>query len=384
MAGLEERGTADRGVDARTLDDTLAGAGRITRRAIPLYSPADLVRRAQRIHTILSGNSRERQWGPAERQEGFRTLIALYDEMDRRVRAAPMGDDGLPRLKGIRWDPGSPLAGTTADISPFQNLDWWHVNLRQMPAVQRTRRIRPTVTDTPQPIPNISIDVRAGETGQAIGSIMAGNPPNFDGENAIMTFVRSLGLGGSIGGLVASSAVATFVAGLFGAVMSIVGAIGGYNQINQHSLASLQRQSARATFMLLLGIVNRWERQGFVPRQIVRNDFLRNSMYTQARQQLQHWVDNAQVVGSARDRQRLVREVMDGQINYARQNVQRFLARIDRTIIEQVEARIRDKYPSIPDDRVSRISSRFLRESRRDIAIRAFRTMIREGLSEIN
>lgn len=105
----------------------------------------ELVSRATRLQQTLDETSRTSQT-VSLRRAVLTSLMALYDEVDRRVQSAPI-NEGLPQL-GVEWDPCSPLAGCTADLHPFSNRDQWAAELASLPRPRR--RVQPP---TPAPTP---------------------------------------------------------------------------------------------------------------------------------------------------------------------------------------------------------------------------------------
>jgi len=118
---------------------TEAGSARQLGRNLRGLAPAALVDRAQRLQGTLDrvhvGDGEHRDHGAvATRRAALTSLMALYDEMDRRVTRAPSGEDNLPQLEGVQWQSGSPLAGTTMDLQPFGQRDIWAAELASLPA----------------------------------------------------------------------------------------------------------------------------------------------------------------------------------------------------------------------------------------------------------
>lgn len=72
------------------------------------------------------------------------TLIAIHDILSARLLTAPIDQDGLPVLPGIRWNPRSPLAGALQDIPPFSALDSWVAALEPAMAARRHHPPRPS------------------------------------------------------------------------------------------------------------------------------------------------------------------------------------------------------------------------------------------------
>ncbi len=124
-------------------------------------STSELLTRAARLQHTLDETPRTPR-NTSLRRATLTSLMALYDEVDRRVTNAPPNADGLPEL-GIQWDECSPLAGTTMDLHPFGNRDQWAAELATLPRVVRQAReaIAETPTPTPNPIPTgVPIDAR--------------------------------------------------------------------------------------------------------------------------------------------------------------------------------------------------------------------------------
>ncbi len=83
------------------------------------------------LSTFLIGRCAE--FGPEAQSEIAQLLIEMEGEMSRRLQQADIGDNNLPSLEGITWNPEDPLAGTTEAIDPFGMLDVWSTFVRTQP-----------------------------------------------------------------------------------------------------------------------------------------------------------------------------------------------------------------------------------------------------------
>lgn len=118
----------------------------------------ELLSRAAQLQHTLDETPRTPQ-NLALRRATLTSLMALYDEVDRRVHNAPINDQGLPQL-GVEWDPCSPLAGSTLDLHPFSNRDEWAAELGLV--TQRRSEVRPDPIPTPEPTPTPEPPTRTG------------------------------------------------------------------------------------------------------------------------------------------------------------------------------------------------------------------------------
>jgi len=121
---------------------THPSSARLLGRNLRARTPASLVDRARRLQATLDQVHAE-DGGHADsavrttRRAALTSLVALYDEMDRRVMQAPVDATGLPQLEGVTWPAGSPLAGAVMDIEPFGQRDMWTAELARLPQPRR-------------------------------------------------------------------------------------------------------------------------------------------------------------------------------------------------------------------------------------------------------
>jgi len=120
---------------------THARGARLLGRNLRAQSPASLIHRARRLQGTLDqvqiGDGHRSADAVETRRAALSSLVALYDEMDRRVTRAPVDTTGLPQLEGVTWQAGSPLAGAIMDIEPFNQRDMWTAELPQLPRPRR-------------------------------------------------------------------------------------------------------------------------------------------------------------------------------------------------------------------------------------------------------
>ena len=149
----------------------------------------------------LYESSKPGKLGPDLERVLLAGLLRLYDELDTRIRAAPMAADGLPDLKENSWplapgesiwDLSSPLAGIADDIAPFGEKQDWVVRLQEL-APQREARRRAVreryVEFEPDYVPSV-VDPETPTIGPGIvpgadaaAAAVAGGTPVDDGLN---------------------------------------------------------------------------------------------------------------------------------------------------------------------------------------------------------
>jgi hypothetical protein len=83
------------------------------------------VRLALRLDTQLLGSGPGSEETEARRAGNARRLLRIAEILERRLAAAPLGEDGVPLVPGLPQRPGSPLAGALEDVPPFGNIDIW-------------------------------------------------------------------------------------------------------------------------------------------------------------------------------------------------------------------------------------------------------------------
>ncbi|MFG0326275.1 MAG: hypothetical protein ACF8SC_03280 [Phycisphaerales bacterium JB037] len=98
----------------------------------------------------LDEQFREAPAGSDYRRQLAIALLGIAAELDRRLAAADLDEDGLPVLDGLDWDANSPLAGVLDDVPPFGNRDQWAVAAGQEPRPRPPRPRRPRPRSTPQ------------------------------------------------------------------------------------------------------------------------------------------------------------------------------------------------------------------------------------------
>lgn len=106
---------------ARAMDRAMAHVERLSRAGTVGLGTRQLIEAATDLDAELLAEGT----GPRLRGEIARTLLAMHRELDRRIRVAPVDDQGLPRLAGVEWKRGDPIAGITEAIGPFGNIDIW-------------------------------------------------------------------------------------------------------------------------------------------------------------------------------------------------------------------------------------------------------------------
>lgn len=149
-------------------------AARALGRNLSQKSTPELMQRAARLQQTLDTTPVTPRTVPL-RREALKSLVALYDEVDRRVTNAPLDERGLPEL-GVEWDESSPLAGATLDLPPFERRDEWAAELAGLPRSRPRARTRRRRDPIPIPIPTpiqqrpISTSVPA-DTQQAVDAL---------------------------------------------------------------------------------------------------------------------------------------------------------------------------------------------------------------------
>jgi len=305
MSETDERSIADRG----TLDRGLALARQMGGQLISLYSTVQLIEQARRLDAEVDQSLRLDTHQVNSLRQALRNLIAMYHELERRITDAPLDESGLPQLDGIRWSPGSPNAGQALDILPFGKLDLWTRLLNNLPQSrpERRRRRRPGRRSEPV-VPVINPDLPSVD-GAQVAEDLSGTPEDFSLTNGVLTTVRGIlagvGLVGQVSG-VAALATAGFFAALTNILVGFFAYVLSLNQINSTSMLMLERATARAAFMLALGVVGQWRARGY-SSVVGPGDFRRNTQHQQANRILQQWAHTAQLVGTPQERQDLLR-----------------------------------------------------------------------------
>lgn len=97
--------------------------------------------------------------GPCQRAALSRSLILIYEELDRRLGTALGGGLDSSERECLGLDTDSPLAGDLNDVAPFGMLDPWtaiHADAsRECPEPTPTPRPRRRATRTPTPTPAV-------------------------------------------------------------------------------------------------------------------------------------------------------------------------------------------------------------------------------------
>ena len=124
-------------------EDVTSPAGALGKEAahqilIPIWNNAELVQQAKTKDAYLRGYSDD--LGPDAQSAIATTLLLMFAEMDRRVKALPLkfGPDGLILPpEGVRWK-SAEFAGVVEGIDPFHMADpFWQTYSRKAPAGKR-------------------------------------------------------------------------------------------------------------------------------------------------------------------------------------------------------------------------------------------------------
>ncbi len=298
-----DRGIADRGTQ-RTQSDRLHESMTImARRFIPAMATPVLISQAVSLDRRIFPITVDSSVADLELLKAIlENLIAMFNELNRRIGEAPIDNQGLPALQGLKWARESPLAGNISEIPPFGRYDVWYamllrLNQRRSPVRRRRQRVIIPGPPPPEP-PSIYVpgDIRGHTPGTAPGSSDYIGPdpePQIDLPERLArrTAVAVISLVNPLVGLTLS--IANMAANLSDTLTSI----------REQGLRDLRIWVVLSTATILDENVNRWG-PNRRPTRFRLSQFRSNSVSRQAAMvRLQRWISNAQLVGGHEDRE---------------------------------------------------------------------------------
>ncbi len=167
------------------LDREIAAIERGGQSRIPTASTESLVRLAITKNGRLFHPPPPMGHGPLTQSAIAETLIMIYDTLDARIQAAPLGEGGIPNIEGLEWELDDPLAGLIEAIPPFNMYDLWVQFLVEgRPSRGRRRGERGRQPSTPQAIIRWYPVPQARERVSPFASITIGTQIDLDGSGS--------------------------------------------------------------------------------------------------------------------------------------------------------------------------------------------------------